>query len=94
MDPRTRHLSATRGARAPVRPASIEEVGGPVGAGDSTTVQDAEEQAQALRARRVGPEIAGAYSAGGFDAVKQTKDWYDLPAWQRTQILASAMGSN
>lgn len=36
--------------------------------------------------------VGAAYGAGGFDAVKQLPDWYDLPSWQRTQILAGATG--
>lgn len=37
-------------------------------------------------------QVGGAYQAGGFDTVKQIEGWYDLPSWQRTQILAGATG--
>lgn len=46
-------------------------------------------QTQTPAPTRVPTALDYNYAVGGFDAVKNnTPDWYDMPSWMRTQILA------
>lgn len=74
--------SANRNSRVDSTRPRTGEVSSPVGAHNSTTASD---QASALRR---------AYGAGGFEGVAKEvgPQWYDIPEWQRTQILRELSG--
>jgi hypothetical protein len=95
--PSTPYRSAFRGLRTVAKPPQPPSVSSPVGATTSTTAGD---QAKAIRSdypseglfeslgRDQQEALRGAYQTGGFEGVAKTKDWYDLPEYVRTQILA------
>lgn len=104
----TNYRAAFRGSRATPTSNVVPEPGAPVGPGGMSVEDEFEmraaEQAEQLKKGRTGPAgwqelrdddraaVQSAYGSGGFDAVKQVKDWYSLPAHVRTQILAGASG--
>lgn len=97
------YLSAFRGSITNNDAVQPPAVSSPVGAGTDTTAGD---QARALRKKTGRQEtgqqgydelpdeaaamVRAVYGEGGFDAVRQLPNWYDLPESQRTQILAGA----
>lgn len=88
-DPRTAHLSSGRNYRTvgqPAEPAEEKSVQAAAirAGGQAPQQQQAQEQPQQ---QNLPSAVVSSYNAGGFDAVKRLDGWYDLPEWERIQML-------